>query len=158
MTVVISDWPWPAIAFRPGVTSRPAEDDPIYAVAAVAPIRTDPALWRANRPYLFGVDLHNCGFFWEAHEMWEPVWAHARPNAPERALLQGLIQLTNACLKTALGNVKASERLATLAAAHFCEAQGAGVPVLMGLELAACAEVAKAIEQAPYLLLHYSAI
>ena len=39
VTVVISDWPWPAVAFRPGVTSRPAEDDPIYAVAAE---RADP--------------------------------------------------------------------------------------------------------------------
>jgi hypothetical protein len=40
--------------------------------------------WKACTPFVFGVDLYNHGFWWEAHEEWESVWkafdAHiARP-------------------------------------------------------------------------------
>ena len=42
-----------------------------------------------------GLALYRAGYFWEAHEAWEPLWLAAPPNSRERALLQGLIQLAN---------------------------------------------------------------
>lgn len=41
----------------------------------------------------WGMDLFNHGYYWEAHEAWEPLWLAARDNPPDRALFKGLIML-----------------------------------------------------------------
>ena len=33
--------------------------------------------WRDCEHYLYGVDLFNQGYWWEAHEAWEAVWLAA---------------------------------------------------------------------------------
>ncbi len=66
-----------------------------------------------------GLALYRAGFFWEAHEAWEPLWLAARPNSAERALLQGLIQLANGWLKLRLGREQAAGRIAGLAGEHL---------------------------------------
>jgi uncharacterized protein len=67
--------------------------------------------------FAFGVDLFNHGFFWEAHEVWEAVWMTAAPNSARRQALRALIQMTNACLKLAMGKRNAFDRLAAEIAA-----------------------------------------
>ena len=62
--------------------------------------------------FAYGADLYNHGFFWEAHEVWEAVWMAATPNSARRQALRSLIQMTNACLKLAMGKRNAFERLA----------------------------------------------
>ena len=42
-----------------------------------------------------GVELHNAGDYFAAHEEWEALW-RAETNAETRLLLQGLIQFTAA--------------------------------------------------------------
>ena len=42
-----------------------------------------------------GVELHNAGDYFAAHEAWEALW-RAETNAETRLLLQGLIQITAA--------------------------------------------------------------
>ena len=133
----------------------------MYDIAARAPDVTEPDTWRDNAPYLLGVRLYAAGFFWEAHEVWEPVWMRARPNSRERALLQGLIQLANAGLKAALGRPNAARRLARLAAAHFGDANIVSADRLMGLDAAACAAAAAAFAAQepgpiPSIELHYN--
>ena len=130
-------WPLPAAAHVPGQTPRPAEGSVVYAAAEAAPAPTDPAAWAANGTYLYGIALYQAGFFWEAHEVWEPVWMHAAPNSRARALMQGLIQLANACLKLRMARPKAAARLIDLALGHLVEA---GTAPLMGLEPAALLE------------------
>lgn len=49
--------------------------------------------------FLWGVDLFNRGFYWEAHEAWESLWVHARPKSESHYGLQGLIQVAAAMLK-----------------------------------------------------------
>lgn len=62
--------------------------------------------------WLWGVDLFNAFFFWEAHEAWERLWI-AQPRQSTPALvLQGLIQLAAALLKIRLRSVVAADRLA----------------------------------------------
>ena len=34
----------------------------------------DPEQWHLCRPYLYGIDLFNDGYYWEAHEVWEGLW------------------------------------------------------------------------------------
>ena len=141
----VDAWPLPLAAYRPGVNARPGDDDGFYRVAALAPAVTDADSWHDNAPYRFGFRLRAHGFFWEAHEVWEPVWMRARPNSRERMLLQGLIQLANAGLKASLGRPNAARRLAASAAAHFADARvPSGLPI-MGLDPAACADLAHSL-------------
>lgn len=61
--------------------------------------------------FRYGVDLYNCGCWWEAHEAWEGVWMGLETGSARRAAVQALIQIANAQLKLQLGRRKAVERL-----------------------------------------------
>ena len=129
------DWHLPTEAHVPGLTPRPRAS-PAFDAAAAAPAVTNPARWRENAAHLYGLRLYDAGFFWEAHEVLEPVWAGAAPNSRARALVQGLIQLANACLKLRMERPRAAERLAHIAADHLA---GAGSGEVMGIDAAALA-------------------
>jgi hypothetical protein len=120
----VAGWPLPAQAFVPGRDRRP-EEGLFITVADRAPARTDPAAWRTNEAWLYGFRLYGGGFFWEAHEVWEPVWMGAAPNGAERHLVQGLIQLANACLKLRMGRRRAALRLLRDAGLRLAEAGSA---------------------------------
>ena len=70
-----------------------------------------------------GLALYRAGYFWEAHEAWEPVWMKTPADSTERALLQGLIQIANGRLKLVMGRAKAALRIAALAKVHLDEAE-----------------------------------
>lgn len=127
-------WPLPEARHVPGQTSRPTAS-PAFDAAQSVPIYTVDRQWRENAAYLYGIDLYNAGFFWEAHEVWEAVWMHTLGNSRERLLLQGLIQLTNACLKVLMQNKPAASRLLNIAREKLIEASHGG-PDIMGVELA----------------------
>ena len=56
-----------------------------------------PESWRINEDYLYGVDLYNFAYWWEAHEAWEGLWHQAEDDY--RLFLQGLIQISAALIK-----------------------------------------------------------
>lgn len=94
---------FPPYAHVPGVTPHPKKagghsegkaDPESYALT--------PENWQAHEYYLFGIDLHNHGFFWEAHVWWEAVWK-ATPKGRERDFVQGLIKATAGALKAKMG-------------------------------------------------------
>ncbi len=58
-----------------------------------------PEQWPRANDYLYGVDLYNFAFFWEAHEAWERVWKTTPPGSMARLFLHGLIQIAAALLK-----------------------------------------------------------
>ena len=59
----------------------------------------DPNHWQDCQGYLWGIDLFNHGYYWEAHEAWEGVWhAHGRVGAVAD-FLKGLIKLAAAGVK-----------------------------------------------------------
>lgn len=66
-----------------------------------------------------GLGLYRAGYYWEAHEAWEPLWLRAKPNSRERAFLQGIIQLANGWLKIAMNKPIAAHRIALLAEEHL---------------------------------------
>ena len=84
----------------------------------------------------YGLFLIVYGYYWEAHEVLEPVWMTAPPNSRERALLQGLIQLANAFLKADMGNDRAARRIAGLASQCFVEAHARKGDLVMNLDAA----------------------
>ena len=85
------------------------------------------AAWTAGWHYL------RAGFFWEAHEVLEPVWMATRPDSPERQLVQGVIQIANAALKIEMQRPNAVRRLCDIADAHIAAAASAGTDPMMGL-------------------------
>ncbi|MCC6408844.1 MAG: DUF309 domain-containing protein [Planctomycetes bacterium] len=131
--------PFPSHAFVPGRTPRHATDardgcDGRELGNALAPER-----WREDGDYLFGVDLYNAGFLWEAHEAWEGPW-RASTDPRQRLQLQGLIQLAAACLKLEMAEPSGADRLARAASEKLLSL---GATEFMGL---APAEVAVALD------------
>lgn len=72
--------------------------------------------WSTHAQYLFGIDLFNRGYWWEAHDAWEAVW-HASKSSDQIAglFLQGLIQYAASVLKIYQGTRKGAAELAAAA-------------------------------------------
>jgi sugar phosphate isomerase/epimerase len=80
-----------------------------------------PHQWRSNREYLYGIDLFNHGYYWEAHEAWEAVWQVVGRSGVEATWLKGLIKLAAAGVKAREGNPRGVARHARRAAELFGE-------------------------------------
>ena len=80
-------------------------------VAAEASLGSDAFLW--------GLDLFNHGYYWEAHEAWEGLWQGADRDGPLRMLFKGLILLSAAGIKIREGKHTAAVRHSGRAAALF---------------------------------------
>lgn len=103
-------FPLPPHPHRPG-TGSVADRTLLDRVKASCPETTDPEQWQENQTYRYGWSLFEAGFYWEAHEVWEPVWLASRPNSLEKTLLKAAIQLANANLKAVMGKRNAARRL-----------------------------------------------
>lgn len=67
--------------------------------------------------FLWGLDLFNHGYYWEAHEAWEGLWQVAGRGAPLRTFFKGLILLSAAGVKIREGKHAAAIRHAGRGAA-----------------------------------------
>ncbi|MCB1343454.1 MAG: DUF309 domain-containing protein [Pseudooceanicola sp.] len=118
----------PSHAYVPGRTPRHAEGAfDVFHASVHGPLEETLA-WRAGWHFIEG------GFFWEAHEVLEPVWLALPPNAPERRFVQGVIQIANAALKLKMGRARAALRLCGIAEGLLAEC--AGPTAIMGLDRA----------------------
>ena len=77
--------------------------------------------WRTCEPYLYGIDLFNHGYWWEAHDAWEIVWHAAGSSSRCGLFIQGLIQLAGAQLKRAIGEPAGARSLTAAANAKLGE-------------------------------------
>ena len=105
--------PFPAYAFRPGRNPHPTRDPQGHSRARAQDTAPafDPARWGESGEYLFGVDLFNHAYWWEAHEAWEACWIAAGRDTVAGQFLQGLIQAAAACLKRELGQANGARLL-----------------------------------------------
>ena len=129
---------FPPYAYLPGRDPHPTRDEAGHSYSAGAeppPLPLPPERWRENEPYLFGVDLYNHGYLWEAHEAWEELWHPAKGDALPADYLQGLIQCAAAALKILMGQPRGLERLAEQGTARLERVARAAGPVYMGLDL-----------------------
>lgn len=116
-------FPLPPYAHVPGRNPRHAEA--LFAAArAAVPARTRSDTAADNPAWRFGLALLARGYYWECHEVLEPVWQNAAPNGRERQFVQGAIQLANAALKREMGRPRAARRLCAMAREHFLAAAG----------------------------------
>lgn len=112
--------PLPARRHLPGRGPRPDDtEEGLHASAA----RFDPRAWWTCESFLYGIDLWNRHFFWEAHEAWEKPWRAAGRDTPLGRFLQGLILLAAAALKQELGARQPARRLAARGARRLREAR-----------------------------------
>ena len=130
----------------PGRTPHPLRDEEGHSFGRPGPEIPPEAIdlpdsWRRCGEYLYGVDLFNDGYFWEAHEAWEGVWKMIRHESAPGHFLQGLIQVAGALLKIRMGNERGVTKLRDHSSTHFAivekrMAEDGGRSDYMGLELA----------------------
>jgi len=68
---------------------------------------------------LYGVDLFNHGYYWEAHESWEVLWLACGRSGRTAGFLKGLIKLAAAGVKARENNPRGMQRHGRRAAELF---------------------------------------
>jgi len=142
--------PFPPYAYVPGRQPHPVRDPAGHSHGAPEPPAADPLApddWRASADFLYGVDLFNHGYYWEAHEAWEGLW-RAAPDERARAMLHGLIKLAAAGVKLRAGNLRGVQRHADAAADLFRPLAAEGRDRLYGLDPRALKESADEVAAA----------
>lgn len=105
---------FPAYRFVPGKTPHPVRDPEGHSYNKSAPQLPPFAAdqWQACEEYLYGIDLFNHGYWWEAHEALEAVWVAAGRQTETGLFIQGLIQIAVAQLKRLQGFDDVAHRMA----------------------------------------------
>ncbi|MBI1976953.1 MAG: DUF309 domain-containing protein [Candidatus Omnitrophica bacterium] len=94
--------------------------------------------WCKCRPYLYGIDLFNHGYYWEAHDAWESVWLACGRKGVTADFLKGLIKLAAAGVKAREGRKRRVQQQAKRAEELFRQvtlASGSRKSRYMGLSL-----------------------
>ena len=122
----VPDEPFPPYSYVTGMFPHPTRDSAGHSFGAVpAPCSMpDPNLWRECRPYLYGLDLFNHGYYWEAHEAWEGLWHACGRAGPAGNFIQGLIKLAAAGVKAREGRPEGVRTHARRAAELFGQVAG----------------------------------
>jgi uncharacterized protein len=150
---LVPDRRFPPYAYIPGLTPHPTRDPDGHSYGA-SPENSEPPVpehWRDCGGYLYGIDLFNHGFYWEAHEAWEGLWVACGRRGATATFLQGLINLAASGFKARWGNARGmranaetARRLLKSAASQL----GPAAACYMGLDVRALADRAAAISQA----------
>jgi hypothetical protein len=113
----MNNLPLPRWAYVPGETvpGESYEADADYEALAQVKLLV-PAAFRgyvpARHPALrYGIMLNDRGYFWEAREILEAVWAAAPQNGRERILLRACILISNANLRLRMEKPGSAGRL-----------------------------------------------
>lgn len=138
--------PFPPYRFVPGLYPHPVSDPRGHSYRGGAPEPKpeplDPAAWDRSEDYLYGCDLYNFAYFWEAHEAWEGLW-HLTTKADAPGLfLQGLIQASASQLKRHVAEPVGATKLARLSIEKLEAVAGAIAPRrrYLGLDIGAFTE------------------
>ena len=107
---LLPDRSLPAYAYLPGRHPHPVRDPGGHSYGVAEATHDPDAL-------LWGIDLFDQGYLWEAHEAWEPLWFAAERGSATRALYKGLILLAAAGVKVREGKAVPALRHAERAVA-----------------------------------------
>jgi Domain of unknown function (DUF309) len=104
--------PLPQWAYVPGETTEAAADhDTLWQAMALVPSRFQDFVPARHPALRYGIALNDAGYFWEAQEILEAVWAAAPQGGRERILLRACIQIANANLRLRMHKPLAAARL-----------------------------------------------
>jgi hypothetical protein len=143
---LVPDEPFPSYTFVPGQFPHPTSDPAghSYGVEPPIPAKVEPEQWQACRPYLYGIDLFNAGFYWESHVAWESLWIACGRKGPVADFLKGLIKLAAAGVKALEGKPRGVKSHGGRAAELFQRVMWS-TDQLMGFRVEALLAVAEAI-------------
>ena len=99
---------FPKYRYVPGLNPHPIRD-PNGHLYNGSPCFPQGVSWDCDEQFLYGADLFDARFVWEAHENWEHCWRRAFGR--ERQCIQGLIQIAASVLKHHLDDVSPRDRL-----------------------------------------------
>lgn len=118
---LIPEEPFPPYAYVPGRFPHPTSDPAghSFGVESVIPDQVEPDGWQDCRPYLYGIDLFNAGYFWESHVAWESLWMACGRKGMVADFLKGLIHLAAAGVKALEGKPEGVKSHSGRAAALF---------------------------------------
>jgi hypothetical protein len=142
--------PFPAYAYVPGEHPHPTGDPKGHSYRETpepAAAYHEPRDWEQNDDYLFGVDLYNHGYLWEAHEAWEGLWHSAKHDALQAEFLQGLIQCAAAALKVRMKQPAGVQKLAGLGLGRLARVAEQTRGEFMGLDVRAFVDDFRAFAQ-----------
>ncbi len=131
----VPDVPFPPYTYIPGRHPHPISDPDGHSFGQELPTPVPPAndTWQSSREYLYGIDLFNYGYYWEAHEVWESLWHACGRRGVIADFYKGLIKLAAAGVKAREGRPAGVQSHARRARELFeCTKEEAG-PMLMGL-------------------------
>jgi hypothetical protein len=104
--------PLPGWAYVPGeATGAEADHDTLWQAKALVPSRFRDFVPARHPALRYGIALNDAGYFWEAREVLEAVWAAAPQGGRERILLRACIQIADANLKLRMQKPHAAARL-----------------------------------------------
>lgn len=121
----------PTHAYIPGKMPRHPEGTFDHIRETVSDGMT-PEVLAQSQAFLVGLHYSESGYYWEAHEVLEPVWMALPENGDHRCLVQALIQFANAQLKLEMGRPKAARRLYDIVHGLLCKI---GEPVVLDVEI-----------------------
>lgn len=104
----------PTHAYVPGVTARHPENAFEEIKKSVTAGQTINEI-EQSAAFRAGLQFLDAGFYWETHEVLEPVWMVLPEGSIEKTFVQGLIQLANGRLKLQMKKPKAAQRLVVMA-------------------------------------------
>jgi hypothetical protein len=142
---------FPPYAYLPGKKPHPVRDPTghSYHVEHI-PVAAGPSL--DSDAFLWGLDLFNHGYYWEAHEAWEGLWQVVDRDGPLRTLLKGLILLSASGIKIREGKHAAAVRHTGRAAAllrRLMNVPDRAFERALGMSPATLAEYAEAATRLP---------
>jgi predicted metal-dependent hydrolase len=106
--------------------------------------------WQECRGYLYGIDLFNHGYYWEAHEAWEQLWHACGRKGITAGFLKGLIKLAAAGIKVREGKAQGVRNHARRAAALFqVTTRDTGMSRYLGLDLDDLIDAARRVADQP---------
>jgi hypothetical protein len=102
----------PRWAYVPGLTAQAEPDhDTLWQAKVLVPSRFRGFVPARHPALRYGIALNDSGYFWEAQEILEAVWAAAPQGGRERILLRACIQIATANLRLRMGKQNAAARL-----------------------------------------------
>ena len=130
---------FPAYRFIPGLHPHPVNSPEGHSYGLeeeeVSKWKSDD--WRLNKYYLYGIDLYNYHFYWEAHEAWEGLWLASVKRSSEHMFIQGLIKMGAALLKVRMASYQIQDLIGarTLSKSGMELISSVGLSQFMGLDI-----------------------
>ncbi|UUO09109.1 DUF309 domain-containing protein [Blastopirellula sp. J2-11] len=93
----------PPYSYVPGMHVHPLSHPDGHSYQMHPPKLATPVELRTCECFLWGIDLFNTGYYWEAHEAWEAVWQALGRGGEQADAIKGLIKLAAAGVKAREG-------------------------------------------------------